>query len=446
MKSLQGRLSVGLLSVLVIGGLVFAQAGLWLFERGVEGYLESNLRSQSETLLLALSKKPLRIELNEDRVLPAYQRAFSGYYFQVMLPDRQLRSRSLWDAQLPLLQAPGLTRADGPDGQQLIVLRSDYRRFGTAIDITVAQDYTPIRESFSQLRRWGLGFGGLLLLAVLMLQRWIVKRALKPLEATQAQVAQLQQGQRSQLQVEVPLELEPLVTQINHLQAHTEDSLKKARTGIGNLGHALKTPLAVLLSLANSARLSEAPAVRDTLLEQLHHIQARLDKELARARLAGDALPGTPFDCATELSSLFAILQTVHGGHLQLEWQVAEPVVLPWDREDMLELLGNLLDNACKWADSHVVLTVAAHPATYLLLVDDDGPGIPAHAREHVLSRGERLDEQAQGHGLGLGIVKDIIEACHGQLNLTESPLGGLRVEVRLPVRGANSTLRQHGR
>lgn len=446
MRSLQARLSVGLLGVLLVGGLIFAQAGLWLFEKGIEKYLEDNLRSQSENLLLGLARRPAGVELIEERVLPAYQRAFSGYYFQITLPDTQLRSRSLWDAQLPRLATPGLGRATGPEGQQLILLRADYRRLGMAISITVAQDYSPIRDSFARLRHWGLAFGVVLLLLVLGLQRLIVKRALRPLEATRAQLAQLQQGQRSQLQVVVPLELEPLVTQINHLHAHTEDSLKKARTALGNLGHALKTPLAVLFSQANGPRLAHDPALRGMLLEQLQHLQSRLDKELARARLAGDALPGTPLHCATEIPGLFATLRAIHGEHLQLEWHAPEGLVLPWDREDLLELLGNLLDNACKWADSRVLLTVTDDAEGYRLSVDDDGPGIPVEAREQVLGRGERLDERTKGHGLGLGIVKDIVEACHGQVHLTDNEWGGLRANVWLPRRGARSTFSGQGR
>jgi signal transduction histidine kinase len=432
MKSLQARLSVGLLSVLIMGGLVFAQVGLWLFESGVKRYLESNLRSQSETLLLAVVRGPQGVQLSEERLLPAYDRAFSGYYFEIDLPDRQLRSRSLWDAQLPRLSAPGLTQALGPDGQDVIVLRSDYRRLGTSMAITVAQDYTPIRESFARLRQWGLAFGTLLLIVLLCLQRWIVTRALRPLDAAREQLAQLQRGQRGRLQLAAPLELEPLITQINHLHAHTEDSLKKARTALGNLGHALKTPLAVLLSQVNSARLHDAPVLQAALLEQLQQIQARLDKELARARLAGDAMTGTPFDCAQEVPALLATLRAIHGAHLCLEADSPPGLVLPWDREDMLELLGNLLDNACKWASSQVRLSVEERSHEYRLYVDDDGPGIEPHARERVLARGKRLDEQTQGHGLGLGIVRDIVDACHGDLTLTDSPLGGLRVEIVL--------------
>lgn len=446
MKSLQARLSVGLLGVLALGGLVFAQAGLWVFEKGIEGYLANNLRSQSETLLLALTREQGEITVQEERALPAYQRAFSGYYYEINLPGRRLRSRSLWDAQLPMLAQPGLTRAAGPDKQEIILLRSDYRRLGSSISIIVGQDYTPIRDSFDRVRSWGLALGVTLLVLLLGLQRWMLKRALRPLERTRIQLAQLQRGERSQLQLAAPLELTPLIDQINHLQAHTEDSLHKARTALGNLGHALKTPLAVLFSQVNGPRLDADPALRAAMLEQLTQVQARLDKELSRARLAGEALPGVPFDCDAELPGLFATLQAIHGSHLSMKWVSPPALVLPWDREDVLEMLGNLLDNACKWSDSQVCLTLAASPEGYRIEVEDDGPGIAPAAREQVLARGERLDETTVGHGLGLGIVRDIVEACHGHVALTESPLGGLRVSIVLPNRFQASTLRTVGR
>ncbi len=208
---------------------------------------------------------------------------------------------------------------------------------------------------------------------ILLLQRVTVRRALRPLENARKQIAQLQQGKRSQLETQVPQELEPLVAQINHLLAHTEDSLKRSRNALGNLGHALKTPLAVLLSLASDARLDDHPQLRNT-----------------------------------ELPSLLATLGMIHGDHLSLSHTAPPGLQLPWDREDLLELLVS---------------------------IEDDGPGIPEQRRDEVFSRGARLDEQTTGHGLGLGIVRDIVEAWGAQMRLLSSPLGGLLVMIDLPRR-----------
>ncbi|MDG6404290.1 ATP-binding protein, partial [Pseudomonas quasicaspiana] len=143
------------------------------------------------------------------------------------------------------------------------------------------------------------------------------------------------------------------------------------------------------------------------------------------------------FDCDAELNGLFATLRMIHGEHLNLEMQVKPGLSLPWDREDILELLGNLLDNACKWADSEVLLTISREEASFSIVIEDDGPGIPEAMREEVFSRGARLDEQITGHGLGLGIVRDIVQVWGGHLQLEASQSGGLRVRIDLPDRSA---------
>ncbi|MFQ6574362.1 sensor histidine kinase [Pseudomonas sp. UM16] len=438
MKSIQARLSLGLIAVLVLVGLALAQLSLWLFEVGLQRYLETGLRKESENLLIALVRGQSGLELDERRISSAYQRPFSGYYFRIDFDGGTWRSRSLWDLEMPAPATSGLHTDQelGPENQQLLLLRSDYRRFGQAISISVAQDYTPVREQFQRMQQIGLGLGLLALVLVLILQRITVTRSLRPLERVREQIAQLQQGKRSQLDTQVPSELEPLVAQINHLLAHTEDSLRRSRNALGNLGHALKTPMAVLLSLASSDQLKDAPQVRVQLREQLQQIQQRLSRELNRARLAGDALPGAQFDCDAELPGLLSTLGMIHGEGLELSQRVPPGLLLPWDREDLLELLGNLLDNACKWADSEVQLTIEDQPERYQLVIDDDGPGIPESDREQVLERGTRLDEQIDGHGLGLGIVRDIVDVWGGQMTLQDSPLGGLRVSIELPRRG----------
>ena len=437
MKSIQRRLSLGLISVMVVVGVVLAQTSLWLFEAGLQRYLEAGLRNDAENLLVALVRGPNGVQLDEQRLSPAYQRPFSGHYFRIDFADIHWRSRSLWDQELPQLPHAGLkgNLQLGPEGQQLLLLRSDYKRFGQSISISVAQDYTPVRESFRLMRQIGLVLGLAALLLILILQRVTVRRALRPLETARNQIAQLQQGQRSQLDTQVPVELEPLVAQINHLLAHTEDSLKRSRNALGNLGHALKTPLAVLLSVASSEQLKDHPQLSKLLREQLEQVQQRLNRELNRARLAGETLPGALFDCDGELPGLLATLNMIHGEHLDLSYRVPPGLQLPWDREDLLELLGNLLDNACKWADAEIVLSIGETPEGFRLAVEDDGPGIPESQRDQVFSRGTRLDEQTDGHGLGLGIVRDIVEVWGGVLLLQESELGGLKVIIDLPRR-----------
>lgn len=440
-NSIQQRLSLGLISVLILVGLLLAQVSLWVFDQGLRRYFSTQLQTQSETLLAALVRGPNGIELDQQRISAAYQRPFSGYYFLIDFDGKQWRSRSLWDHQLPLLEKRGLQRAlhDGPEAQQLLVYRAQFRRFGKTILIQVAQDYTPMLDNFRRMQFMGGGLGLAALILLVLLQRYLVARSLRPLEDLRAQIAQLQQGQRSTLETAVPSELKPLVDQLNRLSQHTEDRLKRSRNALGNLGHALKTPLAILFSLANRSELNNQPQLRDNLRSQLQQMQERISRELARARLAGEALPGAHFHCAAELPDLISTLQLIHRRDVQIHWSAAEHLRLPWDREDILELLGNLLDNACKWAHQQVQVTISHNPAAqhFELVIEDDGPGIAATEREQVLSRGTRIDEQVQGHGLGLGIVRDIVEHCGGTLQLQQSSLGGLAVVIHLPALNA---------
>lgn len=437
MRSIQRRLGIGLAGTLLLVGLILAQASLWVFDRGLRTYLEGDLRDEAQGLLAALVRGPAGLQLDERRLDPSFQRQFSGHYFRIDFSDRSWRSRSLWDRELLKPNDLGMQTelGDGPQGQRLLIYRADYRRYGENLSISVAMDYQPILQSFRRMQWLGLGLGGAALLLILVAQRYTVRRALRPLEQVRQQIVQLQQGRRTDLDAEVPEELESLVAQINHLLAHTEDTLKRSRNALGNLGHALKTPLAVLISLAGREELAAHPALRASMREQLEQIEQRLSRELGRARLAGEALPGARFDCAQELPGLFATLAMIHDRGLSLDWQAPTGLVLPRDREDLLELLGNLLDNACKWAEQKVQLTVEENTEGYRLSVEDDGPGIDAERREAVLGRGTRLDEQVAGHGLGLGIVRDIIEAWNGRIELQDSPLGGLRVMVSLPRR-----------
>jgi len=437
LKSIQRSLSLGLIAGLLVVALLLVQTSLWLFEAGLKRSLENDLREETEGLLIAIVKGPDGIKLDTQRLNPRYQRPFSGHYFRIELPDRTWRSRSLWDAVPAWPETSGLAAEllEGPQRQRLLAFSAEYRRDGQPIVISVAQDYTPILDSFARVRLSGLGLVGVALLVFLLLQRYAMTLALRPLERARQQIAQLQQGQRQQLDSQAPVELQPLVAQINHLLTQTEETLQRSRHALGNLGHALKTPLAVLGSLIQREELAAHPQLHAALQEQLGQIQQRISRELTRARLAGDVLPGAHFDCAAELPALLDTLRMIHQRDIQLRWTAPSDCRLPWDREDMLELLGNLLDNACKWANSEVVLSIERSAAGYRLRVDDDGPGIPAAERAPVLDRGTRLDERAEGHGLGLGIVRDILSAWGGTLSLQDSPLGGLQVQIELAVR-----------
>lgn len=432
--SLQRTLRWSLLILLVAAGAAILQSSLWLFDQALRRIYLDDLMQESAGLLLALPP-PGDAQLDPARIHPRYERAYSGWYYRIERPGQSWRSRSLWDTTLDWPAAPGTAPAlmAGPDGQRLLVYRADYRRRGQPVVVSVARDYTPALAAFRRVQLGGAAVVLLALAAALLAQYLVVRRALRPLERARGEIAQLRQGSRQRLDEAVPVELAPLVAEINRLLAATEETLRRSRGALGNLGHALKTPLAVLTALVDRPELAAAPALQAQLREQLALIGQRIGRELGRARLAGEALPAARFDCAAELPELCRTLAMIHPDKA-VEWTAPPGCQLPWDREDMLELLGNLLDNGAKWARSRVWLRVERRPQGWLLRVDDDGPGIPAAERERVVGRGVRLDESQAGHGLGLGIVADIVTAWCGSWRLESAPAGGLRVEIELPA------------
>lgn len=430
MKSISRQLSVGLIGSLLVVGLVLGQSAFWLLDKALRDYMARSLHEEAQSVLAAIQRGPNGLQLDPARLDPTYQRPLSGRYFEVSIGAERWRSRSLWDAELPAGAGAALLH-DGPKAQQLLVLREDYRRYGQPVGIVVATDYAPVLAAFQRIGLLLLALWVLALAVLIALQRLWTRRALRPLEAAREQIEQLQRGQRGALDEVAAVELQPLVREINRLLKHTRDSLARSRNALGNLGHALKTPLAVLSNLVEREGIDTA--LRPQLHDQLEQMRQRISRELNRARTAGEALPGSLFEPAQDLPLLVATLRQAHARALDIDWREPGAGALPWDRDDMLELLGNLLDNACKWARERVVLEIAAETKRLIIAVADDGPGIDAQARPQALARGGRLDEQADGHGLGLAIVGDIVDAYNGSIELRNAALGGLQVWIELP-------------
>ena len=439
--SIGRQLSIGLAASLLAGALVLGVVATLLFERALRQYALQSLEYEARSVLAAITPGPQGLRLETARLSPAYATPLSGRYFVVETGETRWRSRSLWDAELPLPRAPGAVPGliDGPQQQRLLCLRADYRRHGSAISVIVAADIAPLLAQFGRIGLLLLGLGFVVVALLTWVQRWWMRRAaLQPLQQAQQQLQQLQRGERELLEADAPRELEPLIAEINRLLAHTRASLARSRHALGNLGHALKTPLAVLVNASERAD----PQLRATLQEQLAQMQRRIARELSRARTAGEAAGGERFVPREDLPLLIDSVQRAHGRELGFDWQ-APAGALALERDDMLELLGNLLDNACKWARSSVRLRIERQAQQVSIRLEDDGPGIAEARHAEALARGNRLDEQVEGHGLGLGIVGDIVAAYHGKLELQRSALGGLLVQVCLPLAEADVQTRR---
>lgn len=432
MYSLTARLSLGLVVALILLAGVALVTVNYSLRQLTEGFVLTRLEHDIDYLLTLLRFDARRhLSLAEEQLQPVFRQPYSGHYYTVLAGDQVLRSRSLWDAELALPPPDGrrVLNLPGPAGQQLLVLERRVTRQGQPLRIAVAEDFTPLAQGVRELLL-ELVLLTLVVLSVLGAGQYlIVRRGLWPLRRVGEDIRRLGRGEIRQLDMRTPLEIRPLVDEINHLLATLEQRLQRSRHALGNLAHALKTPLAVLTQIADRLPGDAGGQVAG----QTERIRQLVDRELKRARIAGPASPGQRVLLAAEVDDLAATLQRIYRDKpLDLQIRIDATEVFKGDRDDLLELLGNLLDNACQWARGVVRLSIAEGDR---LVIEDDGPGCPPAELERLTRRGQRLDEQRRGHGLGLAIVADIVEQYAGALSFDRSPeLGGLRVTVSLPA------------
>jgi len=422
------------LGILVLAVLLsLTAAGTWILLQGLEQFAASRLAHDAEALIAGIPAQGVEIE----RPLPpVYSQPFSGHYYLVRLGDgRAIRSRSLWDHPFEAANlAPGETRLDlhsGPQGQRLLLWQAGYERQGSAFTVAIAEDLNPLLRALARFLYLGIGLSLLGALILLAVQRWLLRRAFRQIDAVRTDVQRLTSGEITRLREDVPAELRPLVGEMNLLIAAWRAHLERSRASLGNLAHALKSPLALILQLAGSEG-------HGTVREQAERMRTLVDRELKRARLAGGGAPARRFRPREDGEDLIATVNALYADKgLDIAANIHAPAHLPFDQEDLLELLGNLLDNAAKWARGRVRLSLDATGPLHIL-VEDDGPGVEPAEAEILLSRGSRLDETTPGHGLGLAIVGDIVRLHGFELRFGRSEsLGGLAVKVELPIPGA---------
>ena len=389
---------------------------------------------------------------------PRFDRPGSGLYAQILLPDGHWDSTSSIGPVLPtgkLLPAPTetfegplqITEINGKVGQAyrygrgLIYVGADDPGSEIPYTIYILEDTTALSRQVEVFREalWRyLGGAGLILL---LLQGLILRWSLRPLRRVIEELKRVQSGITSRMSERHPRELEPLAESINAFIEIERENLDQQRNTLADLAHSLKTPLAVL-----RARLDDnAPEaeLREDVDTQLRRMNDLVSYQLARAASSGHALFSAPIDIEPHAEQLVRSLEKVYASKGVLcEFDIADGVQFLGDPGDLQELLGNLLENAFKWARSRVLLTVKPGETApnrrpgLLLAVDDDGPGIPPEKVALVLQRGVRGDERVQGHGIGLAIVQDIVRAYRGVLDVGASQeLGGARFEVQLPPR-----------
>jgi signal transduction histidine kinase len=402
-------------------------------------FVLSRLHHDAEALLAAVDLLPGgQVHIGRRHLTPIYNQPYSGHYFVLSFPERDpVYSGSLWDRTLDTRAlAPGKTaqwHAAGPQGQRLLVWAGGFRKRGLALTVAVAEDVSPLEQ---QLRgyEWvlaGIAGGGVVL--ILLVQWGVIVHTFRKLQPVYDDIERLERGEAVALSTDLPDEVLPLVHKLNRLLEQYRQRLERSRRAAGNLAHALKGPL----SLAGQQAEQTEPALRERLGEQLERIRQLMERELKRARFAGSGGPGQDFRPGEELPVLSRLLEQMYPDKgLNVECRIDDGRALHADREDILELIGNLLDNACKWAASRVLCRVAQDgDGSWTLTVEDDGPGCSDEVPSHISGRGVRLDESIGGYGLGLSIVEDIVALYQGRIDFGRSAeLGGFKARVILPM------------
>jgi signal transduction histidine kinase len=265
---------------------------------------------------------------------------------------------------------------------------------------------------------------------------WKLRQSLIPFRRLRDRLTTVRRGQERRVEGAYPTEVQPLIDDLNALIENRDRAVKRAMATAGDLAHGLKTPLALLAQEADRAAAAGNPELADSISQQVERMSRQINYHLARARASAFGISGAP-PCSVAFCAE-ALVRTVSKLYaeraLRISLRIPRDLRAQIHREDLEEILGNLLDNACKWATSQMSVEASRSDSAVLLQVDDDGPGLAPCLRTAVLERGVRIDETAPGSGLGLAIVRDLAELYHGSICLDESPLGGLRVRVSLPA------------
>ncbi|MBM3529036.1 MAG: sensor histidine kinase [Alphaproteobacteria bacterium] len=435
--------------ILAVTGVVLSG----VYRGAVERAFDRRLDVYVKTLIADIAAPDVPIE-NTGQMLgePLFELPLSGWYWQVTRTDRgkpeTTSSRSLWDRALPNLSdqdAPSdidgsrKSYVQGPEDQRLRMLERniDLGDEGLYL-VAVGGDTAEIENEIAEFNRALATTFAVLAVVLLLITVFQVRFGLAPLNRISRGLAAIRSGRAEKLEGRFPVEIAPLARETNALIDANREIVERARTHVGNLAHALKTPLSVMMNEA-SARPDEALAAKVT--EQTGIMRDQVMRHLERARIAARvAVVGTLTEVTPVVRALARTMEkTHHGKDLAIDVDIQAETRFRGERQDLEEMVGNLVDNACKWSAGRVSIEVMAEQAEpgrerVRIVVDDDGPGLSPADREQVARRGRRLDESKPGSGLGLSIVLELTQLYGGTLNLGTAPIGGLRAELVLPA------------
>jgi signal transduction histidine kinase len=455
LDSLQARLiaaaAVWTLLGLIVGGFLLSG----IFRASQQRNFDARLKFDLDDMIAAAEPDASgNVSLQGRFADPRFERVYSGWYWQIVPqgahrpePQGTQISRSLFDRTIKITDARPATgglvwgHGIGPEDKPLRFV-SQHVEFpikatrdpgdSRAYEFLLASDVSQVENEvalFNGTLIWSFAVLGLGLIGGIFFQ---VRIGLLPLRRVSEALARIRDGNARRLDGRFPAEIAPLAGELNSLIEHSAEVVGRARAHVSNLAHFLKTPLTVITSEASA----QPGPLADAVMRQVMTMRRQVDHYLARARAAGavDVL-GNRTPVKPVLDDLARVLRRIHAERaLAIDVDCAATLAFRGERQDLEEMAGNLIDNACKWARTRVSVKAWRDGAMVLLTIGDDGDGLDAEERKQVGERGERLDESVPGSGLGLAIVRDIAKLYGGALALGGSPLGGLEAKLTLPA------------
>jgi signal transduction histidine kinase len=431
---------MALSTIWVIGSLAACALVLqFLFVSSLERDLRSDLEATLTRIIALLDLEAPQTGLSGPLPDPRYDTPLGGRYWQIEVPEEQalLRSRSLWDMVLPIASdQTAMHRFEHGDEWHIIYVTRTIQVDGQAVRLTVGEDYGPIHEA-ATLFLWDTVRLFALLSALILAAAWFQLRfGLAPLDKLRAAVDAVRQGRNPRLTGRFPAEVRPLVNEVNALLEEREANMERTRQRASDLAHGLKTPLAALHGIAMRVREQGNDSDADVIDDLAFEMSKRVDYQmrLTTLRLRNSEHHESASLNGAILRTIAVLKKTARGEELHWLADLPQDHQVDIHRQDLMELVGIILENAAKWARTRVTIRSTSIAAEARIEIADDGPGVPQERLSQLGQRGHRLDETAPGNGLGLAIATEILSINRGRIAFRRGDTGGLVVTIALPL------------
>src|SRR5690554_449414 len=408
-----------------------------LLEKMSQEFVESRL--QEEVMFLEHHLRQAQGQFNMLETGDYFEKVFH-HSFAIHSPAQTVISPKQWQPLFqPLLDSNKnefikVRNKENNTPSDILAYRKSFHIAGMPITVIVAEDMRGLKDSQASLHTW-TAVVSLLLILLLVGVIWIgINLSMRPVVSLKTELKGLQSGAISRIHTQAPDEFQPLVQQLNQLLDSLDQRLERSREALANLSHSVKTPIAALRQILEDTSRPLDNNLRQEMAARLADLDRQLEAEMRRSRFAGPQIGKSAYPVKQARDLLWMLGRLYTDKSFELSTSLTDDTRWPIEEHDLNEIMGNLLDNAGKWSASYVELSLEQNNDTVTIMVTDDGTGVANAEKANLGQRGLRLDEQIPGHGLGLAIVSDIVSRYNGQLSFLNSPQGGLKVVISLPI------------